>query len=237
VWVRHTRTELRWLGETLGRVRDADVLSARLQRAASDGADAGGYLELQATVATARAAALEEVRAAMSSDRYVDLLERLHSAADSPPLHASGSAVLPPGASALGDLPAAEVAPPLVGRAWKRLRAQVRKAGEHPSDRQLHRIRIQAKQLRYGAELTAPVLGRRARRLAAQAERLQEVLGSHHDAVGAGQWLSAQASTASPTAAFVAGQLFVAEQHHEQRDRHRWPKVWAPLASRPGWAH
>lgn len=238
VWVRHTRTELRWLGETLGRVRDADVLGARLQTAAADGVDAGGYLELQTAVAAGRAAALQELRAALSSDRYVDLLGRLHAAARRPPLYSSGSPGVPAGGSAaLGGLPAAKVAPRLVGVAWKDLRAKVRKAGEDPSDRQLHRIRIQAKQLRYAAELTAPVIGTRAGRVAGRAERLQAVLGAHHDAVGAGQWLSDTAATASPRAAFVAGQLFVTEQAHQQRGRRDWRQGWKPLDARPGWAH
>ncbi len=57
------------------------------------------------------------------------------------------------------NLRATDVLPVLVGAQWRKLHRQVRKAGTGPSNRQLHRIRIKAKQVRYAAEAAAPVVG------------------------------------------------------------------------------
>ena len=86
-WLQRTTTELRWIGGRLGQVRDADVLAVRLGVRPEDAADAGvdgsGYLRerLAGQRRTAGATLAED----MASRRYVDLLDRLHSAALAPP--------------------------------------------------------------------------------------------------------------------------------------------------------
>jgi CHAD domain-containing protein len=105
----------------------------------------------------------------------------------------------------------------------------VRSAGSSPSDAQLHRIRIRAKQLRYTAETATPVLGKAARRIATDAEALQSVLGDHHDSVAAEQWLRQQALTGSRGTVFSAGILVARERRRQEELRDRWSAVWDHL--------
>jgi CHAD domain-containing protein len=223
VWLDHTRAELAWMGEVLGNVRDADVLAGHL---AEDGdgiaSDDDGRLELLSRLDEQRRRARADLAQALAGDRYLDLLDRLQAGAATPPMTA-----LP------GDRPSDERArrllPALVGRQWRVLRRRQRRPGRHPSDSELHRIRIGAKQLRYAAELATPVMGREARRLAKAAEELQTVLGDHHDAVAAEQWLSHIARTTTQAGSYVAGRL-AAEQHQRQRRlRRQWRSVWDEL--------
>src|SRR4030095_5241773 len=84
----------------------------------------------------------------MEERRYTALLDDLVAAAQPP-------AVLPEAAGL-----ASEASPPLVAKAWRRLRKAVRRAGATPSDEALHQIRIRAKRARYAAEAVKPVVGR-----------------------------------------------------------------------------
>jgi len=215
VWVRHVRKDLKWLGSALGDARDADVLDRRLE---------GAPEELHLELARERTGADERISTVLASDRYLHLLDRLHAAANHPPFVV--------GEDGIGAEDAArEVLPVVVGARWHALRRQVRKSGHHPSDRRLHRIRIKSKQLRYAAEAAAPVIGKPARRTAKAAEKLQTLLGEHHDAVTAESWLRRQAQHGiSPAGAFEAGRM-AAEQHRLQHKlRRRWRRTWKPLA-------
>jgi CHAD domain-containing protein len=117
----------------------------------------------------------------------------------------------------------------MVAHQWRVLRRRVHRAGRHPTDLELHRIRIGAKQVRYAAEMAAPVMGRAAGRTAEAAEALQTVLGEQRDAVAAENWLRHETLSATPAACFAAG-LLVAEQSRCQRTlRHQWRSVWDTL--------
>ncbi|MBO0692936.1 MAG: CHAD domain-containing protein, partial [Acidimicrobiaceae bacterium] len=162
----------------------------------------------------------------LGSEDYLNLLDRLHAASERPPLLPA-----PDGRGDGSGTPASKALPPLVYEQWKTLRRRVRKAGKHPSDARLHRIRIGAKQLRYAAELSEPVVGKPARRTAAAAEGLQDLLGDHHDMVTAQAWLRAtgRAVNAEPAAAFASG-LLAAEQQRCAADlRHEWRAAWGKV--------
>jgi len=228
-WLGHTRDELRWLGDVLGRVRDADVLAGHLDAdwERSPGDDAGRD-ELRALLGEERADLAADLAAALASDRSVALLDRLHAAAGRPPLTAGrvdGRRVRP-------DDRAGKVVPAMVGARWRALRRRVRKAGRHPTDRQLHRIRIGAKQLRYAAEAAVPVIGKPTRRTAAAAEALQTVLGEQHDAVGAEAWFRERALAASPAGVFAAVRLAADQQRRQLEYRGEWRTEWSALARR-----
>lgn len=118
---------------------------------------------------------------------------------------------------------------PLVRGQWKALRRKVRKLGHHPSNEQLHRIRIRSKHLRYAAEAATPAIGKSARRTAQKAEHLQNILGKHHDAVAAETWLRHTALISTSLASFVAGQ-FVADEQRKQREyAQQWRSAWREL--------
>ena len=233
-WVAHTRAELKWLGAVLGDVRDADVLAGSLFTAASV-AEAGGTIELRVGLDEARRTAARELATALEDDRYLHLLDRLDTASAEPPL--SGGDRTRRKKRKKKDrrrgkdtsAPARRVLPSLVRRQLRVLRRAVRSAGDHPSDTQLHKIRIRAKQLRYAGETAAPVLGKAARRVASGAEELQTVLGEHHDSVTAEQWLRHQALGGTRSAAFSAGVLVAGERRKQRKLRRTWRPVWARL--------
>ena len=191
IWVNHTRSELRWLGTALGSVRDIDVLSADLGCSTTGTPfEIAGDLAIRARLELQRHKACNELAALLVSSRYLDLLDRLHAASLHPPFLTQAGRR---SKRAAAGQPADQALPRLVRIRQKALRRQVGKAGRNPSDHDLHRVRIRAKQLRYASETAAPILGKSARRTAAAAENLQSVLGKHHDAVTAEQWLRRQA--------------------------------------------
>jgi CHAD domain-containing protein len=168
----------------------------------------------------------EELADAMNSVRYLSLLERLSAAAQVPPIYGDKHKHV----RGAGDV-AQELLPELVGRQWKTLRRRVRKAGRHTSDKQLHRIRIASKQLRYAAAAASPVIGKPAVRTARRAEALQTILGEHHDAVAAEQWLERAARNGSGCDGYAAGFLTATERRRQTRLRHAWHGVWAEVAT------
>jgi CHAD domain-containing protein len=150
----------------------------------------------------------------MATDRYAVLLDDLVAATAAP--------ALLPG----GDRPAAEVMPPLVAKPWKKLRKEVRKAGDDPADEQLHHIRIRAKRARYAAEAVEPVIGSPAEDFADAMADIQSILGDHQDAVVGEAWLRQAAGSARRDVALVAGQLIAAERASAADTRDRWRAVW-----------
>ena len=132
--------------------------------------------------------------------------------------------------------PARRALPPLLRKAWRALHRRVKHAGRHPSDVELHGIRIAAKQVRYAVDMATPVIGEPARLTAAAAWQLQTVLGNHQDAVVAVQWLRCQGLAGSSAAGFAAG-LLTAQQYGRQEElRCQWRSTWDGLDKRVrGW--
>jgi len=215
-WANSLREDLRWLGTGLGSVRDKQVMSERLRSRtpaiAAEDAPMVAELsdELQAESEEARARLVLDMRA----DRYIDLIERLVEASRAPAL--TGEA----------QQPAATAGPTLAAADWKRLRRTVRRLSDHPTDQELHRIRILSKRTRYAAEASQPVAGKVASRFAERAAALQDVLGDHQDSVTAQRWLR-EASLGER--AFTAGELCGIERDAAATDRAEWPRVWKKL--------
>ena len=214
------RDELGWLAGILGRVRDGDVLLARLRGRVDElpeeqrqGAD-----EVVSTLEEARNAAHRELLDTLASERYVALVSSLVSAANSAPLRPEAS------------VPAAEVVPRLVRKPWHRLEKHVSKLGPSPSDEELHEARIRAKRVRYAAEAATPVVGKPARAFARAAAGVQEVLGDLNDAVVAAAWLEAW-TTRHPEARQSAQALAAAERSAAASARAEWKDVWETLAA------
>ena len=222
-WAKPLRAELGWVGALLGRVRDPEVLVARLgariESIPDPGIAAGKMLldDLELQRVGARRRLLEGLR----SERFGTLVDRLVEGASDPSTVDGGTAG------------AAETAGTLMPRPWRRLVRAAGRVGPQPEDADLHRVRIEVKRVRYAAEAFSPALGTRADRFAASARKLQDLLGEHHDAVVSLAWLTANGIGADDTSvAFAAGRL--AEYESMERDRHRdaWPKAWARLEKR-----
>lgn len=221
-WAEPLRAELRWLGSVLGDARDADVLLDRVRGRAEtvpepETPGAAGVIEgLEHRRKEAHIALIEALR----SDRYVTLLDRIVEAAAAP-------AVLPD-----ADVSVRVIAAELLRSPRQHLRQAVRSAGKHPSDAELHTIRIRAKRFRYAADTLVPLLGRPARSFAEAAAGLQVVLGEHNDAVVAEAWLRGWAAGhRSGDEAFAAGMLAGIERAAAVDARTRWRRAWKVLAS------
>ena len=215
-WTDRLRADLKWLANLLGQVRDTDVLLERfadhLAELPADDQKAGR--RLLARLSEQRDQARRRLLGAMAQDKYVDLLDDLVAAAAAP--------ALLPGA----DRPAAEVMPPLVRKPWKKLRKEVRKAGDDPANEELHQIRIRAKRARYAAEAVEPVFGKPAGTFADAVADIQSVLGDHQDAVVGEAWLRQAAGASRRDVALVAGMLIAAERAAAATTRDRWRSVW-----------
>ncbi len=222
VWTQHVRGDLKWVGAALGDVRDADVLAEQL----CDAPEA-----FQRRLAEQRKEAGRRLTQVLDSERYVNLLDKLHAGSERLPLAR--------GAQWEAEQPARDHLPSLIRRRWRAVRRQVRRAGAEPSARELHLIRIKSKQLRYAAEAAGPVVGSPAKRTALAAERVQTVLGQHHDAVAGEAWLRSevdeevgirQAGVPSVAVAFEAGRLTADMQRNQRKASRRWTRAWKELA-------
>ena len=216
------RDELGWLAGVLGSVRDGDVLLERIRRTAARLPESSrpGAERVIGALAVTREDARDELFDALRSDRYVELLDLLVAAANTPAL------------SSAAELPAHIALPALVREPWRLLEKRAEALGKGPSDEALHDIRVRTKRVRYATEAVAPVVGKRARAFAAAAADLQEILGDLNDAVVTEGWLRdwAQGSR-SPSGVFAAGELASLERADAERDRSRWKKAWKKLAS------
>lgn len=219
-WAPPLREELRWLGRMLGAVRDAEVLRDRLRarefRIAPG--DRPVAERLVARVDGRREEARERLLASMGEARYADLLDALVEAARAPGI-----------LDEVATAPAAIALRPGLAVPWKDLEGAVDLVVEEGSDDSLHAARIGAKRVRYAAEAVAPVFGKRARRFAQAANALQDVLGEHQDAVVAAAFLR-EAAEATPSTAFVAGELAALETEAARAARAAWPDAWKALS-------
>jgi CHAD domain-containing protein len=231
VWLRHVQSDLQWMGRLLGRLRDEDVLAERIE-AERGGDDAGTVDELLTVLRSDRHLGATELCDALSSDRYAEMLDRLHAAVEAPPLLAADGEN-PAGYGLTATLTS------IVAARWRVLRTDVDDLGPAPGDDSLHQVRILTKRLRYAAEATEPYLGQPARRVAVAAKRLQSVLGDLHDATSASRTLREMAThpSVTPVVAFAAGRIAGHAEHQAGRLRQEWrkqgKKLWKPKSA--GW--
>ncbi len=210
-WAESLRSELAWLGQNLGAARDLDVLvellAADVDSLDTDAEAAQGLLiGLEAERTTARRVLVE----ALSSDRYLALLDRLDHVAE-PEL--SGSS------ATLREVAAAE---------WRRARRHVGSLPGDPSDEALHATRLRVKRARYAAELAEPELGAKGRRFVACAKDLQSILGEHQDAAVAEKRIRAWGG-GSGAGGLAAGRLIAIQRERKARMRKAWPAAWDEL--------
>ena len=216
-WLQDVRSELGWLADGLGAVRDADVMLLRLRKQATDlpSRDQGTASALIARLDATRGEAAAKVRTMMEGDRCRSLVARLLAGATDPP-------VLPIGSERAEDLAA-----PMVSASWRRLERSVSALPRSPSDDDLHEVRIRTKRCRYTVEILIPVIGGRSRRLSRSLTELQGVLGDIHDSHGTQTWLRTSASSLAE--ALVAGMVVAAEARDHAALLASWPSTWAEV--------
>lgn len=197
--VRKLRSELKWLGQLLGRPRDAEVLREQLREQLAGLPPGEGVAEattrLEQRTGSDYDDAYRLLQEALGTERYFRLLDKLEDFRDNPPVRAE--AVKP------GRRAAAKA----VDKAAKRLRRsrKAAKAARRGREQELavHRVRKDAKRLRHVAESAALVHGKRAGKVAKAARRQQKILGRFQDAAVARDLLAGVA--AENTDAATAG--------------------------------
>ena len=185
--------ELKWLAAVLGHVRDGEVLLTRFtaELAAIPPELVIGPVETRITgyFTTELARAGKTTLEALDGRRYLQLLNDLDLLIADPPL------------TPLAERKAGKVLAKPVRRAARRLqRALAAVPDAEDQDAAIHEARKATKRARYAAEAAMPALGGKARRQAAQAKKLQELLGDHHDSVVARTVLLDLAGQAWPQA-------------------------------------
>lgn len=206
------RAALRRWGQVLGEVRDADVSHAALA-ALLDEEPAGLVLgPVRDRLGTDRAQALdvahEHVVAELDGLAAAHLRAGLAMLVADPPLAPEAAR------------PAAEVLPGRARREFRRLRHALRAAQDEPGgparDHEPHEARKAARRARYAAEVLVPAAGQPAERSARDAQRVQDLLGAHQDAVVERELLRrlAAEATAMGESAFSYGRL-----HEQARER------------------
>jgi len=214
------RDELKWLAGSLGEARDLEVLLERVDEVASRdplcALEEAGVADVRRLLQRNEDKALAAAHEALASPRYLALLQLLVDVADEPRL------------TELAAQPCRDVLPPMVGGAWDHVARRAGKLHTADPDEEWHRARILAKRARYAAEAVAVVLGKPARRTAAAAERVQEVLGEHQDAAYAADHFLAlpRLEPGNGVLAVTCGRLAERERAHIRTVRDGFPKAW-----------
>ena len=222
--------ELKWLGTSLGNVRDLDVQIGHLRAQAADfGDDEQAAVEqLLKGLLTDRRRARQRMLGVLRSRRYATLLELLNGiAANELPVNGA-----PPAKTRKQW--AANLAE-LVRRPYRKLTKAANALGADPPDDDLHALRIKGKRLRYAAELAAPAGGKPVEKLIKATKGLQDVLGDHQDAVIAEQevrrLLAELGDEIEVNVVFVAGRLVERERARRAECRARWREALAEVDS------
>lgn len=217
-WSEQVRSELSWLAGVLGPARDLDVLIEYFQQelASLERREAPPVRRLIQKLIRDRAGIQGDLVSALRTDRYLAALDLAEAGSRQPQVIQSDVA--------LSGIAAAE---------FRKLRKSVRALPEHPSDEDLHQVRIRGKRARYAAELAETTVGRPASRFIQRAKDLQDILGMHQDAVVAEERVrSYMDGSQSRTAAFAAGRMVERQHQRKQQARREFVAIWKKLEKR-----
>lgn len=215
------RAELGWLGQSLGEVRDHDVLIGHVREVIADFEvrDQPAGRRLVSLFVTERAAAKRRLTRALSSARYSTLLQEVSLLTRGQPVS--------PAAEERHDLVAGLAKP------HRKLAKAVRALPADPPDDDLHALRIHGKKLRYAAELAQTSAkkkrAKRIKKLIKATRDFQTVLGDHQDAVLAAERMRTVLATADGEVGFVAGRIAERELARRAEARATWRASWAAV--------
>lgn len=217
--------ELRWLAKACDDARNLDVFAEEtLDPAAELEPPPPALPILAAEIQAAREHAAADVAQVVASARFRDLLIEVTGWVD------TGAWLARP--------PSGEPARPFAADALQRRRRKLLKDGRHLaqlSDPERHKVRIDAKKLRYAAEGFQGLYGRKAAdRFIKALKSLQDELGAVNDIATAETLLSSLGLT--PEAAFAAGELVGRKASDKKRHVEQAAKALDRLAAaEPFW--
>ena len=215
------RRELRWLGRSLGELRDLDVQRERFARAATlIGRKAAAAIDAVYEERLERAR--EAVVAVLDSSRYVALVDSM-----SELLRAS------PGQGP-GDQLATAAAPALIATRRRRVRQAGARIDAASPAAAYHALRLKVRDLRYVLEFFAPLYGDPADTYLRQATRLQTLLGDHQDSVVAARFYGRIAEEEDLGKAGTRAANDLAANAAAEAEGYRWkyPKRYTRLRGR-----
>ncbi|HET6712008.1 CHAD domain-containing protein [Amycolatopsis sp.] len=214
------RAELGWLGQSLGEVRDYDVLIGHLREVIADFEvrDQAAGRRLVSKFVSERATAKRRLTRALSSARYSTLLREVSLL--------TRAEFVPP-ADRPHDLIASLAKP------HRKLAKAVHALPADPPDDDLHDLRIYGKKLRYAAELAQTSAKKkqaaRIKTLLKATKDFQTVLGDHQDAVNAAERMRSVLESADGPMGFVAGRIAERELARRAEARAVWRASWAAV--------
>jgi triphosphatase len=219
--------DLRWVGHSLGVVRDLDVQLEQL-----DGwpdvrdADQDALAALRLLLETERSAAREVMLADLDSRRYELFVGRFSRMLRSSRGRSSG----PP------SLPARSVAPDLIENRFRAFRKAAEQIRDDSPAADYHRVRIRGKRLRYALEFLSDLYPGRTRPLIKRVVALQDLLGFHQDAEVAVERLRRLAvapnSELRPETIFAMGEIAERYRLSAARLRDQFPKAYARVTGK-----
>lgn len=227
---RDVTTELKWVAGELGGARDAEVMAESFAAMLAELPDelklgpveAAFTRSFERRQADARAAAL----AALDSERYLALHDRLDALLADPPLTTRA------GRKAERELPKS------VRRAYRRVESRMADADRQSSgperDVALHETRKAAKRLRYATEAVEPTLGKPATRLRKRLKAVQQLLGDHQDTAVSRpvlRELAAQAHLEGGNG-FTYGLMYASEAARAEQAEKDLPAAWKQMRKR-----
>ncbi|AEA27159.1 CHAD domain containing protein [Pseudonocardia dioxanivorans CB1190] len=212
---------LRELGRTLAPARDAEVLRKRISDAIDELDPALVLGPVQAQVARHFARVEAEARAAVLAELdgpgYAAMRTALDDLLADPPL------------SARARRPAKKELPKVAARSARRLEKAVAHMRADPVDEAIHRVRKDAKRLRYATEVARPAVpGKQVARFAKGLKGMQKALGEHQDSVVARtvlRELGAQAHAGGDNG-FTFGLLYGRDQAAATLVEAQLPGLW-----------
>jgi triphosphatase len=166
--------DLKWVGHSLGAVRDLDVQLEQLDGWLTEvpETDRNALAALRSVLEAERSAAREAMLSDLDSHRYELFVGRFGRMLRSARGRRSG----PP------SLPARAVAPDLIEERFRAFRKAAEQIGDDSPAADYHRVRIKGKRLRYALEFLADLYPGRTRLLIKRVVALQDILGLHQDA-------------------------------------------------------
>ncbi|MGQ0579546.1 MAG: CYTH and CHAD domain-containing protein [Betaproteobacteria bacterium] len=220
--------ELKVLGRSLGGARDWDVfVSETLKRSARDVADHPGIGDLRKRAQVAHRSSGQAARSAVAAPAYTSMLLRLSSTLNAGSWRRSGAR-------------AAATLPQFAADAMARQQSRVVKRGrriEKLTFRDLHRLRIAVKRLRYTAEFFQSLAPRRARNYIRALSELQDLLGTLNDHAVAWRLLDTLgAEDPSPAYQQAVGYARGWSAAEAESCRNQLPEAWKQfMKMRPWW--
>jgi CHAD domain-containing protein len=217
------RAELGWFGQSLGEVRDYDVLIGHLREvlAEFETRDQRAAQELVGRFVADRAVAKRRLTRALSSARYATMLQSAAQLARRPEHEVSEESSVAASADLVTGL----------RKPFRKLSKAVLALPSDPPDDDIHTLRIHGKRLRYAAELAQTAVKKkqaeRIRELVKATKDLQTVLGDHQDAVIAADRMRSALDSLDGHTGFIAGRIAELELRKRDQARADWPALWS----------